>query len=156
MKNLGFAISTLKLNKVKPLTKMQLKRIEDDRLHEKEYLLDLETIRIYKNKMSNAKDRGIRFRLLLDDIKSMITCKTCAYTGVEFTISGERMRTIERINASLGYESDNTVAVTKEANNHKSQLDAYMHGTTIPDEMKLKLLRKSVYQLEKNIKGKTK
>lgn len=59
---------------------------------------------------------------------------------------------MERINASLGYTPENTIAVTHAANSEKSRLDAFMKGTVITNEVKLKLLRKAAYQIEKLLK----
>lgn len=71
----------------------------------------------------------------------------CAYTGKEFASLNNA--TFERVNPELGYVEGNVCIVTQEANAHKGQLDCFVKGGTIPDAMKIKLLRKALYQLEK-------
>lgn len=71
----------------------------------------------------------------------------CAYTGKYF--ANWQCATFERINPKIGYMPGNVVLVTLEANSHKSQLDAFIKGEVIPDAMKIKLLRKALYALEK-------
>ena len=75
----------------------------------------------------------------------------CAYTGEAF--KDWRHVTFERINPFVGYVPGNVVLVTMAANSHKSTLDAFVKGTVIPDEMKVKLLRKALYAMEKRLKA---
>lgn len=75
----------------------------------------------------------------------------CAYTGREFSTLSNA--TFERINPELGYVEGNVCIVTQEANAQKGQLDSFVKGPVIPDTMKIKLLRKALYQLEKKSKG---
>lgn len=102
-------------------------------------------------KMQHYLDTGREFNIPLAEIKALFDEGRCAYTGVKF--QSDQQCTFERINPKLGYVSGNVVLVTKEANAVKSSLDAFVKNTGIvSDEMKLKLLRKAVYAIEKELK----
>lgn len=113
---------------------------------------DLRIARSYDTKHSNATREGHSFELSLSDWIVLMNQPVCAYSGKKFD-ARTHPRTMERINPCLGYTVENTIAVTSHANTEKSRLDAFVKGNIITDEMKLKLLRKAVYQLEKRIKG---
>lgn len=74
----------------------------------------------------------------------------CAYTGKPFT--DLQNATFERVNPERGYLKGNVLMVSKEANGHKAQLDCFIKTNIIPDAMKVKLMRKAIYQLEKRMK----
>ena len=59
---------------------------------------------------------------------------------------------MERVNPQIGYTPENTIAVTKAANAEKSRLDAFIKGEEIPLEMKIKLMHKAIYQMQKQLK----
>ena len=86
-------------------------------------------------------------RWKVQDVMDMLGNGCCAYTGKEF--SAIENATFERINPKLGYVPGNVVMVTQMANSHKAQLDAFVKNAIIGDAMKIKLLRKALYQLEK-------
>lgn len=77
----------------------------------------------------------------------------CAYTGKEFESLNDI--TFERVNPKLGYVPGNVLMVNTKSNQQKSQLDSFMHRDYIPVSMKIKLLRKALYQLEKENGKKT-
>ena len=108
----------------------------------------------YQGKLSSCKDRKIQFELTLMECHALLSAKICHYTGKEFEQKGPGCLTLERINPEIGYTPENTIAVRSAANHQKSNLDAFIKGTEIPDEMKIKLLRKATYQIEKKLKGK--
>ena len=83
----------------------------------------------------------------MQDIVELIGKGLCAYTGQEFDCLSDA--TFERVNPKVGYVPGNVIMVRQSANTHKSQLDAFMKNTIIGDAMKIKLLRKALYQLEK-------
>lgn len=101
-------------------------------------------------KKGSAKVKCTLTYYSLSDILDMVGDGNCQYTGAEFKDLDDI--TFERINPKEGYVQGNVVMVSKSANNHKSRLDQFMHETTIPDAMKVKLLRKAIYQLEKGMK----
>lgn len=108
----------------------------------------------YQGKLSSCKSRGISFELTLMECHALLSAKTCYYSGKPFDKNGPGCLTLERINPDIGYTPENTVAVRSGTNAQKSGLDAFVKGTEIPDEMKVKLLRKATYQIEKKLKGK--
>lgn len=126
----------------------------EEALRSEQIKKDMNTARYYTFKMSNAQERNIPFRLTLLEMKELTEATHCAYTGEKFPLHGDDIRTLERINPKVGYEAGNCVMVTEQANKHKAKLDAFMHIDVIPAEMKLKLLRKAAYQLEKELKAK--
>ncbi|QDH49218.1 HNH endonuclease [Pantoea phage Phynn] len=118
---------------------------------------DLRLLVLYRDKAKNSKDRNLFFGLTFDNYRSLMTQPTCSYTGKLFqTVSqnADYARTLERINPKEGYTVENTIAVCHIANSQKSSLDAFMKATAIPEEMKLKLLRKAAYQIEKSLREK--
>lgn len=101
-------------------------------------------------KKGSAKVKCTLTYYSLSDILEMIGDGNCQYTGKEFKDLDDV--TFERINPKEGYVQGNVVMVSSGANNHKACLDNFMHRTEIPDAMKIKLLRKALYQLEKGMK----
>lgn len=105
-------------------------------------------------KIDSCEERGIPFDLTVAEIRELLTVTHCQYTGIEFdpNVKGHSW-TLERVNSCEGYNPNNVVVVTDKANSHKSSLDQFVKTNIIPDEMKIKLLRKATYQLEKKLKG---
>ncbi len=106
--------------------------------------------KIQNKKASSGDTRCDITYFSLADILDMVGDGNCLYTGQGF--KDLKDVTFERINPKQGYVRGNVVMVSLDANRHKSRLDQFMHETTIPDAMKVKLLRKAIYQLEKGMK----
>lgn len=99
-------------------------------------------------KSNNTKDKPCHLTsFTMSEIIEMIGNGMCAYTGKEFKDFQDI--TFERVNPKLGYVSGNVLIVSREANRSKSQLDAFVKHPCINSQMKIKLLRKALYQLEK-------
>lgn len=118
--------------------------------------LDLRIARSYNLKHEHAAKNNHSFDLTLEDWKVLMTTERCQYSGKIFSNKpgSPYARTMERINPRLGYTQENTIAVINAANAEKSQLDAFVKGDVILDEVKVKLLRKALYQVEKRVKMK--
>lgn len=117
---------------------------------------DLNIANGYVSKYNSSKSRGIEFLLSLDTFSELVETEICAYTGKTMKHEGgggDRL-TLERVNPFLGYIEGNVVAVTSAANTEKSKLDDFLKSNDIPIEMKIKLLRKATYILEKKLKSK--
>ena len=99
-----------------------------------------------QSKKGNAKVKCTLTYFSLADIIEMIGDGNCQYSGKGFKDLDDI--TFERINPKLGYVQGNVVMVNKDANTHKSTLDSFIHRDYIPDAMKIKLLRKALYQRE--------
>lgn len=121
------------------------------RRHQAAVQSDIKVAQRYLNKSVDAERRGLSFSLTYPEFYKIVASPVCAYSGKTFAIDdkGVYAMTLERINPTLGYTPDNTIAVTSAANNEKSRLDAFVKGQEILPEMKIKLLRKALYQLEK-------
>lgn len=119
---------------------------------------DIQFARAYDAKHQNAARDGNPFDLTFEEWRELMLAPVCAYSGKVFNSSPNSpySRTMERINPRLGYTPDNTVAVVRAANTEKSLLDAFIKGDVILPEMKVKLLRKALYQAEKLVKIKGK
>lgn len=126
----------------------------EHRRRAKQIEFDLRVARSYNSKNDDARNRNLQFALTLSDWAKLMSEPVCSYSGRPFSNKGgcSDSRTMERINASLGYTVENTIAVTSAANSEKSNLDAFMKGSVILPEVKLKLLRKAAYQIEKQLK----
>ncbi|UYD57632.1 hypothetical protein OFDDKENP_00256 [Aeromonas phage B614] len=102
----------------------------------------------YQTKVKSCEERGLEWRITFHQFVELMQVEKCAYTGTVFP--KDSGRSIERVNPKVGYTMENVVIVTSQANSQKSQLDQFVHENHIPNEMKIKLLRKAMYQLEKN------
>jgi len=70
----------------------------------------------------SAKDRNLEFDLSFKTVKRLLSVKKCYYTNIEFEETGANSRTIDRIDASIGYVENNVVACTQSINNKKVNL----------------------------------
>lgn len=90
--------------------------------------------------------------LKLKDLLSIIGDGRCHYTGEEFKDLHDA--SFERINPSKGYVKGNVVMVKLHINNLKGiTLDRFVKDTVLTYAIKVKLLRKALYQVEKLLKG---
>lgn len=76
----------------------------------------------YIQKQLNAKQRGLDFTLTLQDMKTLLKKKTCYYSGVQLTLSGETSLSLDRIDDELGYIPSNVVACASVVNQIKNEL----------------------------------
>lgn len=76
----------------------------------------------YLMKKHNALSRGIEFKLTLSDMKRLLKTKYCKYSGVLLTLEGDSKLTLERIDNTIGYTKENTIAVSSAANVLKNRL----------------------------------
>lgn len=70
----------------------------------------------------SAKDRNLDFSLSFKTVKRLLECKRCFYTNDLFEEEGPKSRTIDRVDASIGYLENNVVACTSEINSKKVNL----------------------------------
>lgn len=76
----------------------------------------------YLQLFRSSVKRGKEFNLTLKDVHNILQQKTCYYTGTVFEESGPNMRTVDRVDNSLGYVKGNVVACTLAANQAKEHL----------------------------------
>lgn len=115
---------------------------------------DLRIADLYMQKARNAKSSNQHFGLTYIEFYQLMAAPICSYSGRRFSNdpnSSDSM-SLERINPNKGYTPENTIAVTKGSNSEKSRLDAFVKGGEIPLEMKIKLLNKAIYQMQKQLK----
>jgi hypothetical protein len=88
-------------------------------------ITDTEVAKKFMYIHKSAKDRKIDFDLKLTDVRSLLTTKTCFYTGVKFDEGHDKphSRTFDRVNNKLGYVTGNVVACTKEINQYKGNME---------------------------------
>ena len=98
-------------------------------------------------KEANTDQQSTLKKMSMAELVELIGDGKCAYTGQEFEAIQDI--TFERVNPKLGYVSGNVLLVNRNSNQQKACLDAFIHREHIPDAMKIKLLRKAIYQLEK-------
>lgn len=70
----------------------------------------------------SAMTRNIEFSLTLKDVRKLLNCKFCKYTGIEMGGYKEYRLTFDRIDSSKGYVPGNVVACTEIANKMKNHL----------------------------------
>lgn len=78
---------------------------------------------IFKDARQHAKSRNREFTITLDDLFAVLLKQNnkCALTGVEF--SSENKPSLDRIDSSKGYITDNIQFVLKDINVMKSNLE---------------------------------
>lgn len=112
---------------------------------------DLELAQKFIRKRQNAVDRGIKFSLTLQSMKNLMRAKRCYYTG--FLLTDPRPhgplratdRTIDRVDASKGYEPGNVVACCHAANQLKSMCEG---GGLQGYQIGAKVLTKAVKRIQ--------
>ena len=72
--------------------------------------------------MHSAQSREIEFNLSYRRVKALLRQEKCFYTGEIMTAEGPTQRTIDRVDASLGYIDSNVVACTQDINLKKTNL----------------------------------
>lgn len=80
----------------------------------------------YRNKVNNAKERKIEWKLSFSQYKKILQSKTCRYTKKKFDLSDEKSDnyiTLDRIDSSVGYIPGNVVACSKIANRIKGNIE---------------------------------
>lgn len=81
----------------------------------------------YRNKIDDARQRGLEFSLTLMEFRRLFTRKRCEYTNLPLEVSrnengklNNNSLTLERVDNSQGYVQGNVIAVCKAANGIKS------------------------------------
>lgn len=79
---------------------------------------------LYLYKVKSSAERGIDFTLTLNDLKKIISKKTCYFTGRRFVNDSASIDkiTLDRLDNSLGYTRENTVACCYWVNQMKNEL----------------------------------
>lgn len=120
-------------------------------------LTDLTITQLYRklqskaSKCVNGSAKILEFKV--HEIIDMVGDGNCRYSGLPF--DGIEDATFERINPNLDYVPGNVIMVKRQANCVKSGLDAFAKNKIIPLDVKIKLMRKALYQMEKEHRGKT-
>jgi hypothetical protein len=93
---------------------------------------DIAIAKGYINKAQSAKDRGLEFKLSFTFYKRCLLKKKCQYTSILFDWNNPLLKpTLERVDASKGYTSDNVVVVCQIINSLKSTIDDNANPLTI-------------------------
>lgn len=74
------------------------------------------------HKQVQCAKRGIEFSLSFADMKRLLSRKKCYYSGIEMTMEGKHSLSLDRIDDTKGYTSDNTVACSSYINGLKNEL----------------------------------
>lgn len=106
-------------------------------------------LRLISRKVQSCETHNKDFSLSLEELNGLFSGDWCPYSGHGFNTW--KNVTFERVNPYLGYVSGNVLLVTDAANNHKSRLDDFVKTNVITREMKIKLMRKAIYLLEKGV-----
>lgn len=105
---------------------------------------DLQVAIKYRNKATDAKSRGLDFKLTLLDFRRLMQRQRCDYTGRQMTFRTDTVSkqldtdlTVERIDNNEGYVPGNCIAVCKAANAFKSVLENPSCTLDIPDAIRM-------------------
>jgi len=87
---------------------------------------DLKLAKKYLRTYQSAQDRGLTFTLSFMTYKNVMSRKCCPYSGVVMNEDegSPRQRTLDRIDASMGYIAPNVIACSSEMNSKKTNLTA--------------------------------
>lgn len=110
---------------------------------------DAGRLKLISRKVQSCETHQKEFSVSLEELNGLFSGEYCPYSGQEFR--DWRSVTFERINPYLEYVSGNVLLVTNDANAHKSLLDNFVKTQVITKDMKIKLMRKALYQLEKRV-----
>jgi hypothetical protein len=85
---------------------------------------DVKIAKRYLSTAESANSRNIEFDINFSDFKKIFKQTKCAYTNVEMDdVDGSpNQKTIDRVDASLGYTFNNMVCCTRRINSIKSNL----------------------------------
>lgn len=106
----------------------------------------------YLSLLNSAKRRGKDFDLDFSDVRSLITKKHCAYTGVLLTRSDSEEaklptdRTVDRVDSRKGYIKGSVVSVSHHANVLKNMI---LENSESEIRMPFKQLKQMVEALDK-------
>lgn len=103
-----------------------------------EIYTDLELAKRFVNHARSAKDRGIEFNLSFKKFRQLMKAKRCYYTGIIFekdTQDQNKLRSIDRVDSSIGYIDSNVVVCTAQINSFKSNL-SYTQIVGLADMLK--------------------
>lgn len=98
---------------------------------------DIAIMQKFQRKMDNSRTRNIAFTLTFDEFREVYQRKYCVYTQVQMTFSQSAKNqrptdiTIDRIDASKGYEPGNVVACCLAANSLKGGFENPTNGLTM-------------------------
>lgn len=106
-------------------------------------------LKLIGRKVQSCEMHDKEFSLSLEELNDLFNGDVCPYSGREFKDWKEV--TFERVNPFLAYVPGNVLLVSNDANNHKSLLDNFVKTRVITREMKIKLMRKAIYLLEKGV-----
>lgn len=91
---------------------------------------DVAIANAYVNRCSNSKMRGLDFTLSFDAFKKILQQKHCFYTGMPLN---ENNFSIDRIDSSIGYTEENSVACHRQFNMLKGTIENPSNSLTIQD-----------------------
>lgn len=85
---------------------------------------DLEVANKFRKIYQSANSRGIEFAMTLQEIRRLLKCTKCYYTGEELnSIENDPLQlTFDRIDNDKGYVNGNVVACSSKFNNVKDNI----------------------------------
>lgn len=120
-------------------------------------MTDIQIAHRYVAKIESAKSKGIDFSLSFCEFKRLMFTQRCRISRVLLTDSVGRGgtllqtdRTIDRIDASKGYETGNVMAVCHGVNNFKSRFEG--DSSVVTPKIALKILSEMVKRERKKKK----
>ena len=82
---------------------------------------DIKIARKLISTKDSANKRGFKFDISFRKMKQLMLRKTCYYTGVKFD-NHTNIRSIDRVDSSIGYIDSNIIVCTSIVNSFKSNL----------------------------------
>lgn len=111
---------------------------------------DFSLMKKYSNKRSDARSRNINFCLSFMAFKNLMTAKRCYYSGLVMNDDEPQIneynpykRSLDRKDASKGYEDGNVVACCQFVNNIKSNILEHPVKTyNVPEKVVKRTIKK--------------
>lgn len=120
---------------------------------------DAHIAKLFLNKVTNARDRSIKFSYSFAGFAELIATKKCAITGRELehkanSDDNSEQFSIDRLDPIVGYEPGNCIVMCGDANLAKADVDKFLNNPKLTDAEKLSMIYKVENVLRKRIKKK--
>ncbi|MGL5013774.1 MAG: hypothetical protein ACRC6V_05710 [Bacteroidales bacterium] len=121
---------------------------------------DAHIAKLFLSKVTNARDRSIKFSYSFAGFAELIASKKCAITGRELTHQANSddnssQFSIDRLDPIIGYEPGNCIVMCGDANLAKADVDKFLNNPKLTDAEKLSMIYKVENVLRKRIKKKS-
>ncbi|MGL4641219.1 MAG: hypothetical protein ACRCVX_16025, partial [Shewanella sp.] len=108
---------------------------------------DAHIAKLFLSKVTNARDRSIKFSYTFAGFAELIANKKCAITGRDLSHQANsddnsNQFSIDRLDPMIGYEPGNCIIMCGDANLAKADIDKFINNPKLTDAEKLSMIYK--------------